>query len=132
MKIARILLLALLCCLALPAAMAQEAADITKSCTLTSAGKGKGQLQRMRDRDYDTGMKLAGGKELLIESREPVSGVMIKYYLTPVALELQAERDGAWEKVADLGLHLSDWVAVPEGTTRLRLLNGGETSASVA
>ena len=132
MTIKRLLLLTLLCCLTLCAAGAEEAADITKSCTMTAAGKSKNQIQRMRDRDYDTGMKINGGKELVVESKEPISGVMLKFFLEPVPVTLEAEQDGAWVTVGSMGTHLSDWIAMPEGTTRVRVVNSGETAASIA
>lgn len=122
-----------LCLSCAAGALAAEAADISKSCQITAQGKGKGQIKRMLDRDYQTGMKVDAQKTIVIQhDGEAISGVFLQYFKDPLPTEIQVGSGDTWTTIATTGTHLSDWVALPEGTHSVRLLNPSDKAISIA
>ena len=127
-----ICLMVLLVAMAAPA-LAEEARDITRDCTLTAGGK-KTKSQPMTDRSYLTYYELKKGGVLEAESREEdISGVFLQFYDRSCSVEIYAELDGEWRMVAEgAGLHLSDWFPLPEGTRKVRIINTGKARMFLA
>lgn len=103
--------------------LAEEAPDITGQCSLTLDGK-RFDAREMLDRRYSTYTKVASGRGVMIDGHgEPLSGVFLQFFDRATSVAIQTEQDGQWVTVAEGGRHLSDWFALPEGTTRARVFN---------
>lgn len=121
-----ILLAALLVALAAPA-LAEEARDITKECTIKMNGYNFIN-KPMTDRYYDTHYQLRKGVVLEVESKgETISGVFIQHHDRPAGLEIQIEKDGQWQVVGEGSCkYLTEWFPVPQGVTKLRIASVGD------
>ena len=114
-------------------AFAETAADITGRSRITP-GCNKRIFSRCTDDDYETYWQSMSGKNAWIEAEAPAgesfSGVWIRWYDHPHAWVLQIkDASGAWEEYAAAdGTMLSDYLAVPEGTTAVRIANPAGTS----
>ncbi len=119
-----ILGIALLCA----AAGAETAADITSSCKF-NAGSGRKSFAACKDRDYKTYWKTSNGDKCYVEVTVPAgqaaSGVMVQWYEHPHAWGLQIPGpDGKWTDAGHTGgEYLSEYLPLPEGTTRFRVAN---------
>ena len=127
----RCLLAALLiaCAAALCAvSCAETAADITSRCSF-KAGSGRKTFSMCRDRNYKTYWRSSNGEKCFVEvavpSGETASGVMVQWYEHPHARGLQLQdASGAWvDAVHSRGEYLTDYLPLPEGTTRFRVAN---------
>lgn len=127
-----ICLMVLLVAMVVPA-LADEARDITRECTLTAGGR-KTKSQPMTDRKYTTYYELKRGGVLEAESREEdISGVFLQFYDRSSPVEIHAELDGSWQLVtASEGLHLTDWFPLPEGARKVRIVNSGKARMFLA
>ena len=119
----------LFCLMALCAAAgAETAADITARCKL-KPGSGKKTFSQCSDRNYRTYWRSSNGEKAFIEVTVPegetASGVMVQWYEHPHAWGLQVQDSaGAWTDVGHTaGKYLSDYLPLPEGTTRFRVAN---------
>lgn len=126
------ILLAVLMLLALPA-LAQEAQDVTKDCTILAGGKTV-KARKMLDRDYDTYLAVKKGGVLEITNgKEDLTGVMLQFYDRACEVEIHAEQDGAWQ-VAGVGegKYLTEWFPLPEGCRKVRVVNTGKSRMFLA
>ncbi len=117
------LLLAALALLAAGTAGA-EPENLNPVCAFRTLDGGKLKAEAFTDGDYKTYVKLSGGKGILADGKGAALGsVLLQFYDRPTAVEVWAETAEGWTLAGTRGAHLSDWVALPEGTTALRVVN---------
>lgn len=127
-----VLLVTLAALLPLAIAEAEPAEDISSCCTYTQDGK-KLKSKDMLDRRYSTYVSISKGRSLIIESAdETISGLFLQFYERPTTVTIQAEQNGEWVDVAEGGTHLSDWYALPDRTTRARIVNTDKARLQLA
>lgn len=123
MKKALAALMLFLALAGLSTALAQEAPDITQEVTITSGGK-KTKPKEMRDRKYTTYYTVRKGGSIEIDGGERfLSGLKLQFYERASAYRVETWQAGDWALLTEAGDYLSDWVALPEGTTKARLTN---------
>ena len=106
----------------------EEAPDITLECTFSQSGKAIRSQGGMLDRDYNTYVAISPHKSLEAVSPEKmIGGVFIQFHDRTVKSTLEALVKGNWKKVADCGDYLTEWFAVPYGTTAVRLNNNSRS-----
>ena len=126
-------LLLFLSLLAVPAGRAEEPAELTKKCTFTLEPKGSFSVKEVRDNKYTTYAALGVNRSVLIAAKgQPLGSLTLRFYDRATRTEVWAERNGEWELAAECGAHLSHWVALPEGTTRVRVKNTDKARALFA
>ena len=109
-----------------PSAKAETAADITLRCTL-KPGSGSRSFSKCKDRNYRTSWTSAGGSKAWIEVTAPkgesCSGVWLQWYDHPHAWAVQLpDESGKWKTLQETeGRFLSEFLPLPEGTTRFRI-----------
>lgn len=122
------LLLVLLC----STAAAQEAQDITRSCLITREGK-RFASREMTDRRYSTYCKVGKERSLVVDAKgKEISGIFLQYYDRATPVEIQAEVGDSWQTVAEGGTYLSEWYALPAGTTRAKIINTSKSRLFLA
>lgn len=125
------LILLLLLSAVIPAC-AQEAASITSQCTFVRNGK-YNRSPEIQDGKYGTYCKLRKRDALEISADgQEIGGLFLQWYDHPSLLEIQVPQGDDWKAVTTIGTHLTDWVALPEGTTRCRLYNVDNSQAFLA
>ena len=101
-----------------------EPQDITKRVDvhlLTS----KKKLTELRDRKYKTYLTLRAGGVIEIDGKgQAMGGVFLQYYDRTAPCSVEVWQGDAWQKIADCGAYLTEWVAFPEGTGKARIQNG--------
>ncbi len=118
----------LVLCFAFPA-MAETAADVTARCTL-KPGSGSRSFPKCTDRNYKSFWTSSGGSKAWIDVTAPqaesCSGVWVQWHDHPHAWSLQIPNEsGKWtEWMHTDGLYLSEYLPLPEGTTRFRIAQG--------
>lgn len=116
-----------------PSARAETAADITLRCTL-KPGSGRKSFQKCTDRNYRTSWTSSGGSKAWIEVTAPrgetCSGVWLQWYDHPHAWAVQVEDEsGKWKTLQETeGLFLSEYLPLPEGTTRFRVAQAAKVT----
>lgn len=116
-------LLLILALAGLGTALAQEAPDITREVTITAGGR-QVKPKDMLDRKYTTYYTVRKGGSIEIDGGgSALNGLKLQFYERPSACRVEAWRDGAWTELAEAGAYLSEWVALPEGTVKVRLTN---------
>ena len=127
-----LLFLGVLICLSAPA-LGETAADITGKCSFNAAS-GRKTFRRCTDRNYRTWWQSSNGAsarlEVTVKAKGGASGVWVQWYEHPHAWALQLPDDeGGWTEVGHTdGLYLSEFLPLPEGTTRFRLVNAAGTT----
>ncbi len=116
--------LALVILLCLSFAEAEEAQEVTAACTISTSGT-KRDVSTLIDGKYQTKYTLRPGGVLEFSSTDVLSGVYLQYYEVPYTCEIRVQQNGEWITVAAPGPYLSDWAALPEGTTAVQLVNAG-------
>ncbi len=112
-----------LCLLSVPA-LGADAQDVTSQCTFNHSGKKLGHAENMLDRDYSTFVTVLAGRYLEIErGGNAIGGIYLQYEDRTVACRTEAFVSGSWQVVQDCGTYLTEYVALPPGTTRVRLNN---------
>ena len=110
------------------AACADAAPDITARCTF-QAGSGKKNFSKCKDRSYKTYWTTSNGQkayvEITVPDGETASGVMVQLYEHPHAWGVQVQDAGGnWTDAGHTeGKYLSEYLPLPEGTTRFRVAN---------
>ncbi len=104
--------------------LAEEPAALTKQCSFQLEPKGRFSAREVRDDNYRTYSPVGKGHSLVIRAggRE-LGSVTLRFYDRATATEVWAECAGEWVPAGKAGTHLSEWVALPEGTTAVRLTN---------
>ena len=119
-----LLALLLWLCLPLCGAGAAEALDVTAECKFKLCYSGKKYTQ-MTDRKLNTHWDSKKIKQPWIEitapAGMPIHGVYVCFAVLPDSWELQRDVDGQWETVAEGDPYLHSYVAVPDGSSHLRL-----------
>ncbi len=107
-------------------AQGEAAEDLTKQVTVTSLGKAI-KPKDMRDNKYTTYYSLKKGGVLEFACDDTVLGGMkLQFYDHAAAGMVEAYVEGDWKECGQVGSYLSDYVTMPEGTTRIRLSNLSE------
>ncbi len=120
------LLAALLAALALAfGALAEDAPDMTATCTFEASGSRKSE-KFLLDRDYSTRWECKKSKQpwLSIAAPEetPMYGLYICFATMPESWEVQVPRGDGWETIHQGDTRfLHAYVDLPEGATRVRL-----------
>ena len=108
-------------------AAGETAKDITSRCTL-KAGSGSNTFSKCTDRNYYTSWTSAGGKnawaEITAPKGETLSGVWLQWSDHPHAWSVQVPDGDGWAEAGHTeGAYLSEYLPLPEGTTRCRVAN---------
>lgn len=94
--------------------------------------KGK-ELRKLTDGSYYNYIAVRSGGEILVEGKgQELGSVLLQFYERATQTEIWAQRDGEWERVAERGTHLSDWVPLPAGTDAVKLVNTDRTRLFMA
>jgi len=107
---------------------AETAEDITSACHFR-AMSARGGFRKCTDRNYKTYWRSGNGDGACVEVETPAgrtaSGVEVQWYEHPHAWGLQVQdADGAWQDAGHTeGLFLTDYLPLPEGTARFRVVN---------
>ncbi len=104
-------------------AQGEAAEDLTKQVTVTAAGKAI-KPKDMRDGKYTTyySLKKDGVLEFTCDG-QTLGGIKLQFYDHAASGMVEAYTGGAWMECGTVGDYLSDYVSMPEGTTRIRLSN---------
>ena len=103
--------------------VAEEAADITHSCTFVRKTS-QVDFSPMLDRNYASFYTMNPRRVVEIHAPEEVSAVYLQFFRDAEKLELQTEQDGQWVSVGYTGeKYLSEYFPLPEGTRKLRIIN---------
>ena len=107
--------------------LAETAADITAACEYKT-GSGRKSFNSCKDRKYDTYWQSNGGNSAWVEITAPkgetISGVWLQQYEHNHSWCLLIPDGDNWTEAARTeGVYLSEYLPVPEGTTRVRVAN---------
>ena len=132
------LLLAFLCLtldgtsLSETAARLPEAENITKQVSIHLSSNSK-RLPELRDGKYKTYLTLRAGGAIEMDGKgQELGGVFLQYYDRTAPCAVEIWNGEGWVNVADCGTYLTEWVALPAGTTKARLLNGDKARLMLA
>ena len=119
----RILLLAALLCCLLLSAQAEQATEITADCIYSGIPAAK--YSRISDNDLETGYRFKNNTGFTLTYEGGISGLTLEFLTDPattVSVQLPTD-DGKWETtVTTSGKYCTEWLALPEGTTTIRLV----------
>jgi len=129
-----VLMMVILCALA-GCAAAETARELTSECEFTP-GSAMKNFEKATDGDYATRWQSAGGKKAYFEVRVPdgeeAGGIWFQWYDHEhmAAVEIQDE-NGEWVECGRTeGAYLSEYVALPKGTTYFRVANPKDAKRS--
>ena len=111
--------LAALLCLTLTA-QAEKAQEITTE--VGHAGIQDKNFARMCDNKFTTSYQFQANRSVTLTYEGGISGITLEHLNKPVLMQVEAQgADGTWQVVATTQGYITEWVAVPEGTTAIRL-----------
>ena len=114
---------ALLLIAAAPAS-AERAVSVNGECRFSMSGASRKEIKALTDDKYSTYAKVRSKGEILAEGGgQALGSVLLQFYDRPTKTEVWARTGGEWTFVAERGTYLSDWVALPEGTEAVRIVN---------
>lgn len=132
MKRWMLVLMVLLCLLTTPA-MADVAPNVTGKCSFTMEQISTKQREALTDHSNWTYAELRRGRKIEIDGKKrKLGGLHLKILDTSNQLEVHAFVNGKWTRVRKSVEHLSQWVPLPEGTLKVRLINKGKENARIA
>ena len=67
-----------------------------------------------------------------MENKSGLSGLVIRFYDKIASCSIEAQADGEWTEIWRSSGHLSDWVALPDGTVKARLVNQSKGRVNIA
>lgn len=106
-------------------AIAREAQVITSDCILKGSNNKK-QLKYLTDGNYTTHWKSTGGKngylEITLPEGETADGIYVQWYDNNPGWQVQLLKEDKWQTIMESRTkYLSDYLALPEGTTHFRI-----------
>ena len=124
-----LLLGALLLC---ACAQAEEAEDITPVCTFVRKTSSV-DFKPLQDRNYASYFTMNQRRTVEIHSPEDMSGVYLQFFRYTHPLDVQIEQNGQWLPLETTdGAYLTAYVALPEGTRKLRIINNSGNQVMLA
>lgn len=105
-------------------AAAERAVSINKDCRFSVTGASRKELKTLTDGRYSTYMKVRSKGEIVADGKgKELGSILLRFYDRPTKTEIWARQGEDWTLVAERGSYLSDWVALPEGTGAVKVVN---------
>ena len=119
--------------LALGAASAEKAAEINGACVFSAKGASRKELKALTDGSYKTYLAVRAGGEIAVDGKgKELGSILLQFYDRATETEVLAQVGDLWISAGTRGKYLSDWLALPEGTRAVRVVNKSKARMMMA
>ena len=115
------------------AASAEKAVSVNASCDFAVKGASRKEIKALTDDSYKTYLTVRAGGEITVDGKGKALGsILLQFYDRATETEVLAQVGEVWISAGVRGEYLSDWLALPEGTKAVRIVNTSESRMMMA
>ena len=115
------------------AASAEKAVSVNASCDFAVKGASRKEIKALTDDSYKTYLTVRAGGEITVDGKGKALGsILLQFYDRATETEVLAQVGEVWISAGVRGKYLSDWLALPEGTKAVRIVNTSKSRMMMA